>query len=74
MSSLTVVFLSYIRVEGNRKYHLEGTVVACTPLQFKKMAEEIVPILIAKKDAPCIMIPKGRIYTQRKDRSLEDAS
>jgi hypothetical protein len=39
------------------KYHLEGNFVVSTPQQFKKMAERIVPIQIAKKDAPCVIIP-----------------
>ncbi len=39
------------------KYHLEGNIVLSTPQQFKKISEQIVPILLAKKDAPCVLVP-----------------
>ncbi len=49
------MLLSHIRVEGNITW--KEIFFVSTPQQFKKMAERIVPILIAKKDAPCVIIP-----------------
>jgi hypothetical protein len=39
------------------KYHLAGDVSVCTLNAFQKQVEAIVPILAAKKDSHCVLLP-----------------
>jgi hypothetical protein len=46
-----------IPFKSNGKFHLAGKLVATPPEIFKKVVENITPILKAKGDKPCVVVP-----------------